>query len=95
MPGGGFGASDSMNKTIANNLSLIRKKKGFEVLKENASWNTSRRHYQYKSASKEQLLSIRQKMKRRRAVNLVKGILAMLTALGIGGYLTMWYFGLI
>lgn len=95
MAGGGFGALDSMNKTISNNRNLLKKKKGFEVLKENATWNSKKSLYRYKEASEAQLTAIRNKMGKRRRANLFKAAIAMSISLLIAGYLTLWYFGLL
>ena len=95
MTGGGFGALDSMNKTISNNRNLLRKKKGFEVLKENATWDSKRSHYTYKEASEDQLMAIRRKMTKRRWVNVLKGGIAMSVSLFLAYYLVLWYFGLL
>ncbi|MDX1629919.1 MAG: hypothetical protein R3345_14525 [Fulvivirga sp.] len=69
-----------MNKTLKNNRDLLRKKKGFEVLKENASWKKGLKPYRYKKASPQQLEKIQHKMKRQKRLSLLKGAIVFMAS---------------
>ena len=80
MAGGGFGALDSMNKTIQNNRALQKKRRGFDTLKDNFTWNQKKTLNKFRPATHDQLLAIRKKLKRQFWVKLIKGSVAFITA---------------
>ena len=83
MPGGGFGALDSMNKAISNNRALLKKRKGFAVLKENFTWNQKKTLYKFRPATHDQLVAVRKKLKRQFWINVVKGAIAFMAAISL------------
>ena len=80
MAGGGFGALDSMNKTIKNNRALQKKRRGFDTLKDNFSWNQKKTLYAFRPATHDQLVAIRKKLRRQFWIKVVKGVIAFATA---------------
>ncbi len=80
MTGGGFGALDSMNKTIKNNRALQKKRRGFDTLKNNFSWNQKKTLYSFRPATHDQLVAIRKKLRRQFWIKVVKGVIAFATA---------------
>lgn len=80
MTGGGFGALDSMNKTIQNNRALLKKRQGFAVLKDNFTWNQKRTLYKFRPATHEQLVAIRKKLRRQFWIKLIKRSVAFIVA---------------
>jgi len=62
MSGGGFGALDSMNKSIKNNRGLVRKVSAFERMKSYSSALKGKRAvFTDKKLSKDELLKLRLK----------------------------------
>lgn len=88
MPGGGFGALDSMNKTIQNNRALLKKRQGFATLKDNFTWNQKRTLYKFRPATHEQLVAIRKKLRRQFWIKVIKKSVALIAAC------SLVYFGL-
>lgn len=82
MAGGGFGSLQAMITTIKNNRALLKKKRGFDVLKDNLGKPKHKRIYKFKSASKKDLIEINQKMKLRNKFILIKQIV-LFSILGI------------
>ncbi|QSE98554.1 hypothetical protein [Fulvivirga lutea] len=82
MAGGGFGSLQAMINTIKSNRALLRKKRGFETLKEHQGQSKIKRVYKFKKASKEDLTEINQRMKLRNKNVLIKQII-LFSVLGI------------
>lgn len=80
MTGGGFGALDSMNKAIKNNRALQKKRRGFDTLKDNFTWNQKKTLYSFRPATHDQLVAIRKKLRRQFWIKVVKGVIAFATA---------------
>ena len=80
MAGGGFGALDSMNKTIQNNRALLKKRDGFAALKDNFTWNRKKTLYKFRPATHEQLVAIRKKLRRQFWIKLIKRSVAFIAA---------------
>ncbi len=77
MSGGGFGSLDAMNKTISNNRNLLKKKRGFEVLKENFSRTKNVRVFKFKKASKEYLSQLGEETRTRGKIRFIKVFIAI------------------
>lgn len=87
MAGGAFGSLQAMINTIKSNRALLRKKRGFETLKEHQGQSKIKRVYKFKKASKEDLLEINEKMKLRNKNVLIKQIVLFSILGGIFSYL--------
>lgn len=91
---GGFGALDSMNKSISNNRNLLRKKNGFEILKDHVKWGT-RKKYRYKQSTQEQLSTIRKKMQKIHRQNMIKSFVAGVVSIMLVIFLLKYFEGII
>ncbi len=80
---GGFGAMDFMNKSLANNRAILKRQSLFEIRQELKVYNKVERKYTYKSASKKDLIKIRDKMLLERKRNIAKGILSLVLSIAM------------
>ncbi|MTI41269.1 hypothetical protein [Fulvivirga lutimaris] len=81
-----------MNKTLANNRNLLKKKRGFDILKENFSRSKKVRIYKYKKASKQYLTDLGEKVRHQgkvRRVKIVIAIILIFSLIGFGFYSIM------
>lgn len=94
MPGGGFGALDTMNKTISNNRSLLRTKNLFEVMRDTATAGRKRTHYRYNKLSaafrKELKLKKVIEKKRKRRLLVAKALLSLAITFMLFHLLFLW-----
>jgi hypothetical protein len=84
---GGGGSLDSMNKSLKYNRNLLKKRRGFEVLKENFSRKKNIRIYKYKKASKAYLSDLRQSVKRDRRMTSIRSLFLFIILLLVIGFL--------
>ncbi|MEQ8245591.1 hypothetical protein [Fulvivirga sp.] len=75
-----------MNKTLANNRNLLKKKRGFEILKERFRRSGKVRVYKYKKASKQYLAQLGEETRKRGKIRLIKIILAIFLIFGFVGF---------
>ncbi len=90
MAGGAFGSLQAMINTLKNNRAILKRKRGYDTLKENLGQSKVKRVYRYKSASKEDLLEINQRMKLRNERVFIKQI-ALIALLGLLFSALMFY----
>ncbi|MBK6265728.1 hypothetical protein JKA74_11830 [Marivirga sp. S37H4] len=79
----GFGMMDFMNKSLANNRAILKRQSLFEIRQELKVYNKAERKYTYKSASKEDLRKIREKMTKERKRNIAKGIFSLVLSIAL------------
>ena len=85
-PGGGFGALDTMNKTLKNNAKLLRKTRVFEKIKGYSSALKGKKFKNDKVATPEQLEEFREKAlaeNRRQTARQIIKIVASIIIFGI------------